>query len=378
MRIGISVLTKEGSSIWANGLGQNVFHLARLFRALPFVTDVILLNCGDQTAFLADAGAVAESFQLVPPREAADMIDVIVEMSGGLDVEWLDLMRARGKRVAFHICGHPYAAGLLEPSIFAADGYFSRTDRCDALWVLGQFEPFLPLLRALHRCPAHAVPTIWTSEFIDERKKALGSAGLTFGVQDASTWRADGIRLAMFEPNISVTKTSVIPLLACEDAFRRDPSAVAQVTALNTVQLVGHPTWDYLVSSLDLTKAERLKTESRHDFAGFMSQFGDAVVVHQWRHETNYLYMDTLYGDYPLIHNSPWARQVGYYYPDSDVGAAADQILAARSHHAEDLPAYRERSRRFLAGVDPLYPDNLTTYGRLLLELCAGADWVRP
>ena len=252
-----------------------------------------------------------------------------------------------------------------------------RPDRCDALWVLGQFKPFLPLLSALHRCPAHAVPTIWTSEFIDERNKTLEAAGLTFGVQDAAKWGADGLRLAMFEPNISVTKTSVIPLLACEEAFRRDASAVAGVTALNTAQLTGQPTWDYLVSSLDLTKAERLKLETRHDFAGFMSQSGDAVVVHQWRHETNYLYMDTLYGDYPLIHNSPWAQHVGYYYPDSDVGAAADRILTARSHHAEDLPAYRVRSRRFLAEVDPLHPANLTFYGRLLLALCEGADWVR-
>jgi hypothetical protein len=181
----------------------------------------------------------------------------------------------------------------------------------------------------------------------------------------------------MFEPNISVTKTSVIPLLACEEAFRRDPSAVARVTALNTVQLTGQPSWDYLVASLDLTKSERLTLESRHDFAGFMSQFGDAVVVHQWRHETNYVYMDTLYGDYPLIHNSPWAKHVGYYFPDSDISVAADQILAARDHHAEDLPAYRDNARQFLARVDPLHPDNLRIYGRLLLALCAGAPWLR-
>jgi hypothetical protein len=376
MRIGISVLTKEGLGIWANGLGQNVFHLARLFRALPFVTDVILLNSGDQTAVSADAGATAASFKLIPPREAADLVDVVIEMSGGLDVEWLDLMRARGKRVVFHVCGHPYVA-LVEPSLFGVDGYFTRADRCDALWVVEQFAPFVPLLRALHRCPAHLVPAIWASDFLDERTKALGPVGLTFGVQDPAAWASNGLRLATFEPNIGVTKTSVIPLMACEEAYRRDPSAVAQVTALNTVHLTGQPTWDYLVASLDLTKADRLKLECRHDFAGFMSQFGDAVVVHQWRNPSNYLYMDTLYGDYPLIHNSPWAREVGYYYPESDVGAAADQILAARGHHGEDLPAYRQRSRRFLAAVDPLHPDNLTAYARQLLALSAGAPWAR-
>ncbi len=376
MRIGISVLTKEGLSIWANGLGQNVFHLARLLRALPFVTDVILLNCGDQAAFSSDAGSAAESYRLIPPREATDLVDVVIEMSGGLDVEWLDLLRARGKKVVYHVCGHPYVA-LVEPSLFGSDGYFTRADRCDALWVVEQFEPFVPMLRSLHRCPAPLVPAIWGPDFLNERAKALTAAGFSFGVSDAASWAANGMRLAMFEPNIGVTKTSIIPLMACEDAFRRDPSAVAAVTALNTVQLSGHPTWDYLVNSLDLQKAGRLKLECRHDFAGFMSQFGDAVVVHQWRNVSNYLYLDALYGDYPLIHNSPWAKDVGYYYPESDVGAAGEQILTARSRHAEDLPAYRERSRRFLGEANPLHPRNLTIYGRELLALTAGASWAK-
>ena len=376
MRIGISVLTTEGASVWANGLGQNVFNLAKLFRALPFVSDVILLNCGDQSAVSADAGPTAASFRLVPPKEASDLVDVVIEMAGALDVEWLDLMRARGKRVVFHVCGHPYV-GLVEPTIFGTDGYFARTDRCDALWLVQQFEPWAAMMSALHRCPAHLVPAIWSPEFLDERNKVLAAAGLRFGVRDPGAWAAGGLRLAIFEPNIGVTKTSVIPLLACEEAFRRDASAISNVTTLNTVQLIGHATWDYLVGSLDLTKAERLKQESRHDFAGFMAQFGDAVVVHQWRNVSNYLYMDALHGDYPLIHNSPWAREVGYYYPESDVGSAADQILTARRRHAEDLPAYHRRSRDFLGRVDPLHADNLTVYARRLLALAAGADWAR-
>ena len=48
MRIGISVITHADQNIWENGLGQNTLHLARLFRSLPFVENVLLLNCGDQ------------------------------------------------------------------------------------------------------------------------------------------------------------------------------------------------------------------------------------------------------------------------------------------------------------------------------------------
>jgi len=71
MRIGISVLTFEGQNIWSNGLGQNVFHLGRVLQSIPFVTDVVLLNCGDQATLSEAAAPGFQTLRLVKPREAA-------------------------------------------------------------------------------------------------------------------------------------------------------------------------------------------------------------------------------------------------------------------------------------------------------------------
>lgn len=56
MRIGISVFTHAGQNVWENGLGQNVFYLARLLRTLPFVEEVLLLNCADLLRRVVEAG----------------------------------------------------------------------------------------------------------------------------------------------------------------------------------------------------------------------------------------------------------------------------------------------------------------------------------
>ncbi|MFD2781245.1 DUF2827 family protein [Novosphingobium pokkalii] len=62
MRIGISIITHAGQNIWNNGIGQHVYHLATLFRHLPFVEAVYLLNCGDQDQPLrASANSVTAS-----------------------------------------------------------------------------------------------------------------------------------------------------------------------------------------------------------------------------------------------------------------------------------------------------------------------------
>src|SRR5579863_5538608 len=152
MRIGISVLTHAGQSIWENGLGQHVFFLAHLLRSLPFVGEVLLFNCGDQSRLpddLEEEGGAG--FRLIAPRDATDLIDVAIEMAGGLDASWLDHLRAKGKKVVYHCCGQPYAA-LVEPSIFGTAGYFSRIERCDEIWTLPRDRCFHRMFESLYRC----------------------------------------------------------------------------------------------------------------------------------------------------------------------------------------------------------------------------------
>src|SRR5579859_6197899 len=204
MKIGISVLTHEGQSIWENGLGQNIFYFVQLLRALPLVTDIVLLNCGDQTHLPPEAEALAQGVPLVAPRDLAELPDVIFEMGGGLDVEWLDYARARGKKVVFFCCGQPYV-GLIEPSVFQRDGYFSRATRCDEIWILGKDRSLIPMMRTLHRCPVIEVPLLWDSTFIEQRIAAVEQAGLKFGYESRSILGESprrGLRVAIFEPNI--------------------------------------------------------------------------------------------------------------------------------------------------------------------------------
>jgi hypothetical protein len=371
MRIGISVLTHAGQNIWENGLGQNVFHLGRLFRSLPFVDDVILLNCGDQAELGSDAAPGAPDFPLLALRDATDRIDVAIELAGGLDVEWLDYIRARGKKVVFHVCGQPYAA-LIEPAIFGKPGFFSRADRCDEVWVLPKDAVFMPMLGALHRCPVFEVPFVWSPQFLERRAEALAELGFPFGFTPMPAGGAPRpLRAAIFEPNISVTKASSIPMLICDEAYRRNPQAVREMRVLNTIQMKDHLTFAFLFNSLNIVKDGKALADQRHDFVGYMAQYADLVVSHQWRNPQNILYLDALYGGYPLVHNSPWLENVGYYYPDSNIDAGAEQLISAWAGHDANFEVYQSRARRFLASLSPLTAANQERYARQLLLLDA-------
>jgi hypothetical protein len=368
MRIGISVTTHAGQHIWENGLGQNILFLARLFRAMPGVESVILLNCGDQPTVPPQALEEAAEFPLVPPREATDLIDIAIEMGGALDVEWTPYIRAQGKKVVFMACGQPYAV-ITEPNVFNRGGFGMRPDRFDEVWLLPKDRAFIPMMRMIHRCEVFIAPYIWSPVFLEKSIAGARAKGLSFGFDPAVNRRDGGPRAAIFEPNISVTKTSTIPLLICDEAYRRVPSSVRELKVVNSFHMVEHATFNFLANSLDLVKAGKGLFLAREEFAPFMALNADMVVSHQWGNDQNYLYMDALYGGYPLIHNSPWIMDQGYYYPGFDVDRGAAQVIAAAGHHWENLDAYRARARRFIAGLDPLAPDNQRGYRDLVSRL---------
>ena len=370
MRIGISVLTHAGQNIWENGMGQNVLFLARLLQQIPFVESVTLIDAGDQSAMPPQVDLAARGLAIGRARELTDALDVVFEMAGALEVSWLSYFRARGGRVVFHCVGQPFVS-LAEPIVFSDKGHFSRPDRCDEVWLLPKDETFAPMMRVYNRCPVHVVPYLWSPEFLAQRVAEVEAAGFRFGYAPR-TAEQPGFRVAIFEPNISVVKAGTLPMLICDGAYRADPTAVNWMHALNTLHMKDHPTMLYLANSLDIVREHKAIFHGRHDFAGFMVQHADAVVSHQWQNDQNYSYLDALYGNYPLVHNSPWLRDAGYYYPGFEVGAGVEQLLNAARHHDAQLDDYKARSQRVFDALDPLASANVDGYAQRLLQLVGG------
>jgi Protein of unknown function (DUF2827) len=375
MRIGISVTSRQDQNIWQNGLGQNVIFLARLFQRLPFVSRVSLIDTGDQGALPEQVDTGALDLRLMSHLDASDEVDVIVEMGGLLDSEWLELMRARGKKVVYYCCGHPFA-NVAEPAVFDKPGHFLSAGRHDEIWGLPKYAGFASFQRVLRRCPVYTVPYLWHPQFVQQRIDEVGAQGFRFGWKAARQQNGgpmrNGLRVAIFEPNISVVKTSTISMLACDEAYRADRSSIDAVHVLNTLHMKDHPTMLYLANSLDLVREQKATFHGRHDIVGFMVQHADAVVSHQWTNDQNYSYLDALYGDYPLIHNSAWLNGfgAGYYYPGFDAVQGGAQLRRAASEHDAALADYRRCSQRVFEAVDPFSPENLQGYAERLQHLC--------
>ena len=148
MRIAITTLSQHGQNIWSAGITQNALFLAKLLRNIPFVQDVMLLDTGSETSLGPQVDLNKFGTRMVKMRDAADQVDVIIEIAGLLDKAWLDLQRARGKKAIWMCVGHPYAA-LLEGTIFRESGFFLGAGRHDAIWMIPGHAASAPLMETM-------------------------------------------------------------------------------------------------------------------------------------------------------------------------------------------------------------------------------------
>lgn len=178
-----------------------------------------------------------------------------------------------------------------------------------------------------------------------------------------------GARIGIFEPNLSPSKTFVFSALICDALNREDGRIVDSVSLYNGAHMQDHTTFEFFHKSLSLQAENKIAVYRREYFVRAMSNSCNVVVSHQLENKQNYLYLDALYGDYPLVHNSPLFAHVGYYFENCDIAEGVDQLRRACLTHDEGLERYRARARAEMDRLSPNNPINITAYVRRLIAL---------
>lgn len=371
MRVGISIHTHTGHAAWNNSLTQNALFLAASFSRIPFVRSLVLIDIGDQAGLPPGMQNIAPDIAVLPADQVADHVDVVIEMAQGLDVLWLQYLRARGKKVVGYVTGQPFC-DWVEPTVFERQGVAARPDRYDAVWLPPQHHALAQMLRALHRCPCRFAPFMWSPVFLEQRIADIYHQGLQYGYVARSAdeqGRRVGLRPVIAEPNLSVSRACTVPLLGCDEAYRADPLSIVQLSVLNSLHMKDHQTYLHLVHSLNLFKDRRVALLGAHDIVGVLAQQANAVVSHQWMNHHSYLDLEALYGNYPVVHNANWLEDLGYYYPDFDCEEAGRQLLTAYHSHDQQLSDQSRKVRNLLSALDPTAMPNVQMHADLLVNL---------
>jgi hypothetical protein len=369
LRIGITLHVREGfQSVWENGIFQNCVFLAQLLQESPAVKRVVLVNGTDTPVASEGMMLAGTGVSMIGLAEALQSLDVVIEMSALLPDEWMAQFRARGGRCAWMRVGNDYVIDMERAMYGKPSASLVSSKTYDAIWTLPQYEKTCKdYFELTTRAPVKFVPHLWTPHFFDRGIAAM-TGDAKFGYKPGRPrWR-----VSSFEPNVCMVKTSLIPMLACEEAYRARPAFLDVMRVLNTLHMKENIQFVHFAGRLDIVRHGMASFEGRHTVFEYLAREADCVVSHQWENAQNYLYYEVLYGGYPLVHNSPLIREYGYYYPDFDAQEAGRTLLRAFDNHDANLPEYRRKAKELLATVDVRLPANVEAYTRELLALYEG------
>jgi hypothetical protein len=365
LRVGITLAIREGAqSIWENGIFQNCAFLVQLFKLSPAVEDAVLINTTPHQP--ADGLQLGHAgVRLIGLEEAAQTLDVAIEMSAMLPEDWNSAFRAGGGRTAWMRVGNDYVIDIERAIHNKPSAALCSEKVYDTIWTLPEYEHSCTDYFALTtRAPVRIVPHLWTPLFFQKGVDTL-PPDKPWGYRPGrTTWR-----VCSFEPNLCMVKTSLIPLLVCEEAYRNNPAFLDNMKVCNTLVVKDDMQFASMARTLDVVNHGLATFEGRFAVYEFMAYHGDCIVSHHWENGQNYLYYEALYGGYPLVHNSEFIKGCGYYYPHFDCQAGGQALLRAFMEHDRRLDDEKRSTAALLHSLDVTNPHNIEVYTRELLAL---------
>jgi len=345
LKIGITLGLKSNTeSIWTNGIKQNVLMLEHLLKKSNNNYQVKILNTikvdwSKKPSYLKDIDIVYFDDHYL------DM-DLIIVM--GAQVEDTKIKKFKSlkdtNKVISYKCGSNYI-------LTTENVLFGKEDR----W--NQFEDYFD--------------EVWAIIDIEKGYKA-GKFKKGFAYNPENKQKALGI----MEPNLNIVKFCLIPTMIAEESYRTNigKNKILKLMITNSKDVSVNKEFLSILKTFDLYKENKITAESRYQTSYIITQYLDILICHQLLNPLNYLYLDVAFMGYPVLHNAPMCKDVGYYYEGSDTKKGAEMLNWILENHDNNLKEYEERNKKALFRY---FADNrnlIETYDKLIDGIFTGKN----
>jgi hypothetical protein len=377
LKIGITLSLKNYSeSIWTNGMKQNVLMFAHLLNNSKNKYEVCILNTikveGDglkKASYLNDVDIHFFDDKYME-------MDIIFMMGAQInESKVLKFKEDKNKKYVAYKCGNNYILQM-EKVLFSENKkiYLEIENTFDEVWyVPQQHDTNYGYFKTLYRTEAIMVPFIWHHKFLLESTKEIeiqhkkGKYKKGYKYEPFKEQKTIGI----MEPNINIVKYAMIPTMIVEECYRGNigKEKINTLMITNAENLKVNHEFMGVVKSFDLYKDNKISGEARFQTAFMLTQHLDVLVCHQMLNPLNYLYLDAAFLGYPVLHNAPLCKDLGYYYKNSDTEEAAKQLDYILTEHDNHLEEYDERNNVVLQRY---HADNkvlIKTYDKMIDNL---------
>jgi len=296
----------------------------------------VSLICCDDNFHIEHNGCQYRSIGRETIIQQKHKFDLIIEAGTTISPDDKALFRqVTGAKIVGLRCGNQFfiaSEGLFVGDRLPHDLYVKGQDR---MWVLPHYADQASFLTTLHSCPVDVVPYLWSPDFVEKTVDELSMP--------------ESPDIFVMEPNISVTKNALLPMTILEHLYLSHPDSFHKAYILNSTGFANHSAFlNNFVSNFSVLQAHHEKTYfcDRHPINDVIQK--KAILLgFQFENGLNNLYKEALFMGIPLVHNSPFYEEVGFYYDKLEVHHAVEQILKARERGGTREEV--KKNRKFLS-----------------------------
>ena len=380
LKIGITIGLKDAKeTIWSNGMKLNILILVKLLKKSKKNYTVYLLNTIDIN--LDERAKYLDDIEFHKFEDKYREMDLLICMGSQVEKKYLQDFKSMGpdKKIISYKCGNNYILATEDVLFKESKATFDFETELDEVWyVPQQHETNYGYYHTLYRTNPVIVPFVWDQQFLVEalidveKSFRAGAFKKTFKYDSSKEKKTIGI----MEPNLNIVKYCLLPSMIAEESYRTPigKERIEKLLITNAQDVSKHGAFTSVVQTFDLYKDQKIVTDSRYQTAYVLTQFIDVLVCHQLLNPLNYLYLDAAYMGYPVLHNAPMCKDLGYYYEGSDTVAGAKQLNWILEYHDKNIDEYNAKNAKALWRYSINNEDLVSAYDKLIFDLFNGGN----
>ena len=385
----IGLLIKKPQSIFSNGCVQQSYFLYKLLLKTGYDVKLMTMEQNYSTFEINDVPIVKLNIM----DDLSNLRALIFTSATVNNKPWLDKLDLHGVKIINLICGNLYILHQ-EQHVFGKHNIIkdSLNSGIDENWLLPMYDYARSYINFLTKKPVHITPYVWDTDLIRAyvEKNSLGALG-NFSKNRRNCMR---INFLIFEPNMSIHKTSHIPLLIAENYHVRNPGVVNKVfhfcsdtvRGLSSNSDGSHSMSTSNIESLNIYKEHMIESNPRVIMPHILNQIEivsgnqkclNIVLSHNIKNELNFLHLELFYLGYPIVHNCTPYKGNLLYYNDSDLDCAIAKINKARELYSlppNKILDYQRELKKIIDLFSPNKKESIAKYKKQLDATCVERD----
>ena len=349
----IAITSRFIYSFFANGLNQNIVLLYELLEDCGF--DVFFLDFTDEKL-----GLKFESHELLEGKKVINWwsfepkkqhVDILLCPGISANSQMRDALKAENENCK--ICALHYGNNLIT-SIHEL--FFSKSPKMHCMqedrhedFVL--YSPHYGFAKEYMECNTKSksieFPYIWSPKFIETEARSLNVNPRYTPVARPN--------IAVVEPCLNISKTNLIPLLIIMQTLRERDHCFNEAYIFSSKFKEGFESVSkHLNSKTILAKHNgRIFFDPREKILKIFERDNPIMLSHQFYNELNYVYLEALYYDFPLVHNSNPFKEAGYFYEGFNIKEGARQVITATEKHNDLIKESRYKNEEIIHRYSP-------------------------